>query len=310
MSFDALCERMRRTKSQVAVGLDPRLEYVPRQIIDAARNQYGRTYEAAGAALLEFNRSIIEACAGLAPAVKLQSAYYELYGLPGLSALRESIELAREAGYYVIVDAKRGDIGATCDAYAGAYLGGSDILGIPQPAPFGADCLTVNPYLGGDGVAPFTEQCKRHGKAIFCLVKTSNPSSAELQDLPMRDGAPLYRHAAELARRWGDECGTGACGYTPVGAVVGATYPAQLAELRAALPRTFFLIPGYGAQGGKAADAALGFDKDGLGAVVNNSRALMCAYKAHGEAGELDYKSHIRGAARAMRDELAQATNL
>ena len=280
--MDKLIEKIIAKHNPTVMGLDPLLEYVPEHI------RRGRSI---GEALFKFNRGLIDCTADLIPAIKPQSAYYELYGLEGIQALHQTISYAREAGLYVILDAKRGDIGSTAEAYAGAYLGIRDA---------GPDCITVNPYLGSDGVLPFTRMAVKNNKDIFVLVKTSNKSSGELQDIDA-GGEPLYRRTAALVREWGDTAG--GFGYNRCGAVVGATYPAQIAELRAFMPETFFLIPGYGAQGGKAADIAAAFDKHGLGAIVNSSRGLMCAYQKAGDDGK-DYQKYTREAVIAMRDDL------
>lgn len=275
MSFSLLTELIRKKNNPSVMGLDPKLEYVP-QHLHAGRS--------VGEALYEFNRGLIDAAADLIPAVKPQSAFYEMYGLQGLEALDKTIRYAKSAGLYVILDAKRGDIGSTAEAYAEACFG---------VYSSGADCVTVNPYLGSDGVLPFIKAAEKYNKAIFALVKTSNPSSGELQDLDC-SGTPVYMRAAALTAVWN---ASGRCGI-----VAGATYPAQLAELRNALPDSFFLVPGYGAQGGKAEDIAAAYDKNGGGVIVNSSRGLMCAYM--GKSDGRDFADHTRAAVIAMRDEL------
>lgn len=282
MAFEKLSEAIAKKRNPTVMGLDPLLEYVP---------DFIREGKGAGDALFEFNRGLIDASADLIPAVKPQSAYYERCGLDGLIALRRTIDYAVSAGLYVILDAKRGDIGSTAAAYAEGYLGEGS----------GVDALTVNGYLGSDGVTPFLDEARKSSKAIFVLCKTSNPSSSDFQDLLIGD-KPLYRIVGERIGEWGS---LGSDGYSDCGAVVGATYPSQLAELRKALPHTFFLVPGYGAQGGKAEDVALGFDKNGGGAVVNSSRALMCAYKKTGDPR--NYQTATRNAVTAMKNELAAA---
>lgn len=282
MSFLPLSEKIARLKNPSVIGLDPLPEYLPPEI--AAK------YPDAAEAIFEFNKGIIDAIADIAPAVKPQSAFYERLGVPGAALLKKTIDYAAEAGLYVILDAKRGDIGSTAKAYADAYLV-SDGYGK-------IDCLTVNGYLGSDGVLPFLDAVKANGKAIFMLVKTSNPSSGEFQDKLIGE-KPLYRLVGEAAESWGADS-VDKDGYSACGAVVGATYPAQLAELRAALPHTFFLIPGYGAQGGGASDVAPGFDKNGGGAVVNSSRGILLAYKKHGG----DFRDAARAAAIEMKNDL------
>lgn len=290
MSFDELCELIIKKDNPTVMGLDPKLEYIPEAF---------RAGKSTGEALFEFNRALIDAAADIVPAVKPQSAFYELYGLEGLTALDKTIRYAKAAGLFVILDAKRGDIGSTASAYAEAYFG---------PDSAGADCITVNPYLGSDGVLPFISAAEKYDKSLFVLVKTSNPSSAELQD-KIVDGRPLYRAVGEMVESWSaHERGGNGCqnGFTRVGAVVGATYPAQLAELRQAMPNTFFLIPGYGAQGGAAGDVVSAFTGEKrLGAVVNSSRGLMCAYK--GKNDDMNFAKYTRAACIEMRDALNSA---
>lgn len=287
MSFDTLTENIERKKSAVILGLDPKFELIPSFIRE------NKTIEDA---LFDFNRSLIECCADLIAAVKPQSAFYEMYGPGGLAALDKTIRYAKEAGLYVILDAKRGDIGSTAEAYAEAYLGtGSS----------GSDCITVNPYLGYDGVKPFIDVAMRENKALFILVKTSNPSSSEFQDVSCGD-KPLYRIVAEKVEEWGKE-NIGTYGFSRCGAVVGATYPRQLAELRKIMPHTFFLIPGYGAQGGTAADVAYAF-KNGRGAAVNSSRGLIYAYI--NKKDPKNFKSHTRTAVIEMNEALSAAVGL
>lgn len=282
MSFDRLIEAVLKKGNPAVLGLDPKPDYIP---------EFLRKKHAISDALFEFNRGLIDCCADLIAAVKPQSAFYEIYGTDGIRALEKTISYAKNAGLYVILDAKRGDIGSTAEAYAEAYL----VKGQP-------DSITVNPYLGYDGVKPFIDAARREDKTLFILVKTSNPSSSEFQDIICGD-KPLYRLVAEKAAAWGAS-ETGEYGYSRCGAVVGATYPRQLAELRDAMPHTFFLIPGYGAQGGTAADVAPAF-RNGTGAVVNSSRALMCAYMKHNDPE--NYKKHTRTAVCEMKEALAAA---
>lgn len=299
MSADRLIDLIIEKKNPTVVGLDPRPEYVPRFIIDRAVSEHGATLKAAAEAVAQFNRALIDAVCDLLPAVKPQAAYYEMLGVDGMIALKSTIEYARERGLYVIADCKRGDIGATAEAYASAWLGAVEFEGA-SIEPFGADAVTVNPYLGSDGVKPFAEYCGR-GRMIFVLCKTSNKSSGELQDLATGDVA-VYRHMGELIETWGAES-VGRHGYSGVGAVVGATYPHQLEELRAAMPHTFFLVPGYGAQGGSAADIARAFDSRGLGAIVNSSRAVMCAWQKTGGDGS-DFAEAARAEVLRMKAEI------
>ena len=257
--------------------------------------------EGAADALLQFNKGLIDALCDIVPAVKPQAAYYEMYGWQGVKALTETIAYAKGKGMFVITDGKRNDIGATMTAYAAAHLG-STTVEEETFAPFGADALTVNGYLGTDGIQPLLEVCGKEDKGIFVLVKTSNPSSGELQDKPLADGNTVYRAMGAMCEGWGEKL-PGKYGYSGVGAVVGATYPAQLEELRAAMSHTFFLVPGYGAQGGAADDVAPGFDKNGLGAIVNSSRGIMCAWQKEGIDGQ-DYAAAARREAIRMRDEI------
>ena len=298
--MDQLIEKIKEKNNPTVAGLDPKLDYVPEEMKRDAFAVYGETFEGAAAAILEFNKALINALYDIVPAVKPQSAYYEMYGIAGIKCLHETIAYAKKKGMYVILDAKRGDIGATSEAYAKAYLGETTLGSASTPA-FDADCMTVNPYLGTDGVKPFVEQCAAHNKGIFVLVKTSNPSSGELQDL-RADGGYIYEHVADLVKDWGGSV-MGKYGYSSVGAVVGATYPEQAEALRRRMPHTYFLVPGYGAQGGQAKDVAKSFNADGLGAIVNASRSIMCAYQKNGGIlGEAAREEAIR-----MRDDILSA---
>lgn len=280
MAFDRLIENIVRTQNPSVVGLDPKLEYVPQYIIDKKVAKHGKTLKAAAKAIYEFNKCIIDEVHDICPAIKPQAAYYEMYGYEGVKVFYKTIRYAREHGMFVITDGKRNDIGATMEAYATAHLGYTDVCGEQLPA-FGADALTVNGYLGTDGISPLLEKCKAFDKGIFVLVKTSNKSSGELQDLTLENGSTIYGQMGDMCEKWGSE-DMGKYGYSGVGAVVGATYPEQLAEMRTRLPHTFFLVPGYGAQGGGAEGVAKAFDANGLGAIVNSSRGVMCAYKKEG----------------------------
>ena len=300
MSFDKLINKIIATDNVTVAGLDPKLDYLPGYIKDEAFSKYGKGLEGAAAALLTFNKGLIDALCDIVPAVKPQCAYYEMYGWQGVKALYETIAYARAKGMYVITDGKRNDIGSTMECYATAYLGETEVEGSSIEA-FGADALTVNGYLGSDGIQPLLGICKGKDKGIFVLVKTSNPSSGELQDKFIIE-KPIYETMGDMCECWGQD-NIGEYGYSAVGAVVGATYPEQLAELRAKLPTTFFLVPGYGAQGGAAQDVAGAFDKNGLGAVVNSSRAIMCAYKKGGY-DEKNYAQAARDEAIRMRDAI------
>ena len=301
MSMDKLIEKIVEKQNPTVAGLDPKLSYIPEHIRNASYEKYGKTLEGAADALLQFNKGLIDALCDIVPAVKPQAAYYEMYGWQGVKALTETIAYAQSKGMFVITDGKRNDIGATMTAYAAAHLG-STTVEEETFQPFGADALTVNGYLGTDGIQPLLDVCGKEDKGIFVLVKTSNPSSGELQDKPLADGNTVYRAMGAMCEGWGEKL-PGKYGYSGVGAVVGATYPAQLEELRAAMPHTFFLVPGYGAQGGAADDVAPGFDKDGLGAIVNSSRGIMCAWQKEGIDGK-DYAAAARREAIRMRDEI------
>ena len=298
--IDTLIEKIKEKGNPTVAGLDPKLAYLPEEMKKKAFDQYGETFEGAANAIFEFNKELIDALYDIVPAVKPQSAYYEMYGIEGIKSLKKTIDYAKEKGMYVILDAKRGDIGATSEAYATAYLGNTEIGEKTEPA-FDADCLTVNPYLGSDGVMPFVKMCESRNKGIFALVKTSNKSSGELQDLKS-GGRYIYEVVADLVKEWGSTT-IGMYGYSNVGAVVGATYPEQAEVLRKLMPHTYFLVPGYGAQGGGAKDVVPCFNNDGMGAIVNASRSIMCAYmKNGGSVGEAARKEAIR-----MRDDITSA---
>ena len=301
MSMDKLIEKIAEKQNPTVAGLDPKLSYIPEHIRSASYEKYGKTLEGAADALLQFNKGLIDALCDIVPAVKPQSAYYERLGWPGMSMLEKTIRYAHEKGMYVIADIKRGDIGSTAEAYADAWLGVTKV-GEALCGGFNADCVTLNGYMGSDSIKPFLEAAREEDKCVFVLVKTSNPSSGELQDKPLADGNTVYRAMGAMCEGWGEKL-PGQYGYSGVGAVVGATYPAQLEELRAAMPHTFFLVPGYGAQGGAADDVAPGFDKNGLGAIVNSSRGIMCAWQKEDIDGQ-DYAAAARREAIRMRDEI------
>ena len=296
--IDQLNEKIKQTNAPIVVGLDPMLSYVPEQILKAAFAEYGETLEGAAEAIWQYNKGIINAVCDLIPAVKPQIAMYEQFGVPGMAAFRKTVSYCKEKGLIVIGDIKRGDIGSTSGAYATAHLGNISI-GSQTFTPFGEDFATVNPYLGSDGIHPFLEICKKEDKGIFVLVKTSNPSSGEFQDRLM-DGAPLYEHVARRVAEWG-ECCMGK-EYSKVGAVVGATYPEIGKALRKVMPKTLILVPGYGAQGGKAADLVHYFNEDGLGAIINSSRGIICAYQKeeYEKFGPLHYAEASRAAVEDM----------
>lgn len=270
-----LIEKIQKTKASICVGLDPMLSYVPEHIQAAAFEQYGETLEGAAEAIWQFNKEIVDHTFDLIPAVKPQIAMYEQFGIEGLKVYKRTVDYCKEKGLVVIGDAKRGDIGSTSAAYATGHIGSVQV-GSKTYSGFDTDFLTVNPYLGTDGVKPFVDVCNSHDRGLFVLVKTSNPSSGEFQDR-LIDGRPLYEWVAEKVVEWGNASMDG--DYSNVGAVVGATYPEMSRILRNLMPHTYFLVPGYGAQGGTAEDLKHCFNKDGLGAVVNSSRGIIAAYK-------------------------------
>jgi orotidine-5'-phosphate decarboxylase len=301
-----LIEKIQRTGAPIVVGLDPQLKFIPPSILKKAFREHGETLEGAAEAIFQFNKGIINAVAEYVPAVKPQIAMYEQFGIPGLQAFVRTVEYSRKKGLVVIGDIKRGDIGSTSMSYAASHLGTVDV-GSETYAPFGEDFATVNPYLGSDGVKPFIEVCNSHNKGIFVLVKTSNPSSGEFQDR-LVDGKPLYEIVGEKVREWGEES-MDPCGWSNVGAVVGATYPEQGRILRTVMPKSFILVPGYGAQGGKGADLVHFFDRDGLGAVVNSSRGIIAAWQqeAYASYGEAGYADAAQAAVLAMRKDISEA---
>lgn len=270
-----LIEKIQKTKAPICVGLDPMLDYIPEHVIKKALEEFGETLEGAAEAIWQYNKEIIDHVYDLIPSVKPQIAMYEQFGTEGLQAYIKTVNYCQEKGLLVIGDAKRGDIGSTSSAYAAAHIGKIQV-GSKRLSAFGTDFLTINPYLGTDGVKPFVDVCKEEDKGLFVLVKTSNPSSGEFQDR-LIDGRPLYELVAEKVVEWGAESMDGT--YSNVGAVVGATYPEMSRILRKLMPNTYFLVPGYGAQGGTAEDLKPCFNEDGLGAVVNSSRGIIAAYK-------------------------------
>lgn len=303
-AIDNLINKIKQMNNPTVIGLDPRYDILPESI----KNKYPQTIEGACEGFLEFNKGLIDATCDIIPAVKPQIAFYEMLGIEGMKVFKETCEYAKSKGMIVIADMKRGDIGTTAQAYSNAAIGKTAIGEINHNI-FDVEFVTVNPYLGTDGVKPFIEDCAKYGKGIFVLVKTSNKSSGELQDLKTEDGEEIYKKVAKLVNEWGKEL-VGENGYSSISSVVGATYPKQLQELREIMPHSYFLIPGYGAQGGKAEDIALGFDKNGLGGIVNASRSLMCAYKSDtwkDKFTEEQYKEATRAEAIRMRDELNTA---
>ena len=300
MALDRLIEKIEQTQNPTVAGLDPKLDFVPEYIRKKSFEKHWETLKGAAKALWEFNKGLIDALCDIVPAVKPQAAYYEMYGVHGMKALYKTQEYARSKGLYVITDVKRNDIGTTMEAYATAHLGKVKV-GSEEFEPFPADALTVNGYLGSDCIKPLLNVCKENDKGIFVLAKTSNPSSGELQDRKI-DGEPIYEIMGKMAEEWGKEL-PGVYGYSGVGIVAGATYPEQITRLREILPHTFFLIPGYGAQGANAKDIAAAFDKNGLGGIVNSSRGIMCAYQKQ-KCDEREFADAARREAIRMRDEI------
>ena len=301
-AIDNLIEKIKETGNPTVMGLDPRCDTIP----ECVKNKYSNDLEGICKAILEYNKELIDNTYDIIPAIKPQLAFYEMFGIEGMKVFKETCKYAKEKGMIVIADAKRGDIGSTAKGYSNAYLG-QTLIGEDKLSVFdNIDFLTVNPYLGVDSITPFVEDCIKYGKGIFVLVKTSNPSSGELQDLKLENGKTVYEHVASLVEKWGEDL-RGKYGYSSVAAVVGATYPEQLKEIREKAPHTYFLIPGYGAQGGKAEDIALGFDKNGLGGIVNASRSLMCAYKSDKwkeKYVEAEYGKATRAEALEMKEVL------
>jgi len=307
---DRLWAAAEAKRSQVVVGLDPDLALMPPEIVAAAARSHGRTPAGAAEAIAQFNEAVLDAVAGLAVAVKPQIAFYERFGCEGLGAYARTIRAARERGLIVIADVKRSDIGSTAAAYADAHLPGAGSGDWAPAEDFHADAVTVNPLLGSEGVAPFWRRAADSGCGVFVLVKTSNPSSKELQDVSC-EGRPLYERLAALVEEWG-AAHRGRSGYGLVGAVVGATFPEELAKLRSLMPHAPLLVPGYGAQGAGVADVRGAFDAQGLGAVVNSSRGVIYAFRRepYSEShGLKDWQGAIRAAADDMRREIWEATH-
>ena len=303
--INKLISNIRKTNAPIVVGLDPMLNYIPEHIQKKAFAEFGETLEGAAEAIWQYNKGIVDATFDLIPAVKPQIAMYEQFGIPGLIAYKKTVEYCKSKDLVVIGDIKRGDIGYTSAAYAVGHLGLVQV-GSKKYAGFDEDFATVNPYLGSDGVKPFMDVCKEEKKGIFVLVKTSNPSSGEFQDRVI-DGRPLYELVGEKVAQWGDELMGD--GYSYVGAVVGATYPEMGKVLRKIMPKTFILVPGYGAQGGKGADLVHFFNEDGLGAIVNSSRGIIAAYKQekYKEFGAENYADASRAAVKDMIADISGA---
>ena len=273
--INVLCEKIKKLNAPIVVGLDPMLSYVPEHVVKKSFEEYGETLEGAADAIWQFNKEIVDSVYDLIPAVKPQVAMYEQFGVEGMKAYKKTVDYCHEKGLVVIGDVKRGDIGSTSAAYAVGHLGKVQV-GSRTLSAFNEDFATVNPYLGTDGIKPFVDVCREEKKGLFILVKTSNPYSGEFQDRII-DGRPLYEWVGEKVAEWGADCMGDS--YSYIGAVVGATYPEMGKVLRKVMPKSFILVPGYGAQGGKASDLVHYFNEDGLGAIVNSSRGIIAAYK-------------------------------
>lgn len=303
--INQLVKKIKETKAPIVVGLDPMISFIPKHILEEAKEVSEDPLEQIAHGIYEYNKGIVDRVWDLIPAVKPQIAMYEQFGIPGLVAFKKTVDYCKKKGLVVIGDIKRGDIGSTSAAYAVGHLGKIEWNG-KKIAPFDEDFATVNPYLGSDGINPFIDICKEEKKGIFVLVKTSNPSSGEFQD-QLIDGKPLYELVGEKVAEWGD----GAMGddYSYVGAVVGATYPEMGKVLRKIMPKTYILVPGYGAQGGKGKDLVHFFNEDGLGAIVNSSRGIIAAYQqdAYKQFGEKNYAEASRAAVEDMILDINQA---
>ena len=296
--INKLIDNIKKTGAPIVVGLDPMLSYIPDHVKDAAFAEMGETLEGASEAIWQFNKEIVDKTYDLIPAVKPQIAMYEQFGIPGLLAFKKTVDYCKSKGLVVIGDIKSGDIGSTSAAYAAGHIGRVQV-GEKSYLPFDEDFVTVNPYLGSDGVNPFIKVCEEEKKGLFILVKTSNPSSGEFQDR-LIDGRPLYEYVGEKVAEWGASCMGEE--YSYIGAVVGATYPAMGKVLRKIMPKSYILVPGYGAQGGKGEDLVHFFNEDGLGAIVNSSRGIIAAYKQekYEKFGEKDFGEASRAAVEDM----------
>lgn len=301
MIIDTLIDKIQEYDNPTVAGLDTSFDYLPESMKEGVKDFAG-----AAEAVLAFNKKIVDSICDIVPCVKVQIAYYEMYGLEGMRTFAETVKYASKKGMLVMTDAKRNDIGATAECYAKAYLG-QTMVGGEEYTAFDSDFLTVNGYLGSDGIKPFLGWMQKRDKGIFVLVKTSNKSSGELQDLKLENGKTVYEYMGGLVEEWGKDC-IGKYGYSAVGAVVGATHPQQAQILRREMPHTFFLIPGYGAQGGTADDLKVCFDKDGLGGIVNSSRGILCAYKQEKYAG-VSFDAAARQACIDMKNDLNRAIN-
>lgn len=304
--INKLVNKITKTEAPIVVGLDPMMKFIPDHIKAAAFKEYGETLAGAGEAIWQYNKAIVDATYDLIPAVKPQIAMYEQFGIEGLIAFKKTVDYCKSKDLVIIGDVKRGDIGSTSEAYAVGHLG-KVTVGSNQYYGFDEDFATVNPYLGSDGIKPFVNVCKEENKGLFILAKTSNPSSGEFQDR-LVDGKPLYEVVAEKIAEWGADH-MGSCGYSYIGAVVGATYPEMGKALRKVMPKSYILVPGYGAQGGKGKDLVHFFNEDGLGAIINSSRGIIAAYQqeAYAKFGAENFAEASRQAVLDMQADIAQA---
>ena len=302
MIIDRLIEKIKQTKNPSVVGLDTCVDYLP----DDMKNQI-KSFDDVCEALTEFNKNVVDSICDIVPAVKVQVAYYEMYGVQGMQAFQNTLKYAKSKGMFTMADIKRNDIGSTAAAYSKAYLGKTVFNGV-EVTPFESDFVTINGYLGTDGIKPFVDDAEKYDKGAFVLVKTSNPSSGDLQNKKLVGSETVFEEMANFVCEWGKNL-VGDYGYSSLGAVVGATHKAEAELLRKKYPSLFFLVPGYGAQGATAEDVSVNFDKDGLGAIVNSSRGILCAYKKDKYNG-LNYFKAARQAALDMKDDLTKFINL
>lgn len=308
--IDRLLSAVEEKKSHIVVGLDPDIAKIPTYLKEEASNRFGSGLRGMGWAMRQFSRMVIDSVCDIVPAVKPQIAFYESCGVYGIKALSDTLKYAKEKKLIVILDAKRNDIGSTAKAYSSAYIGRAVNLHGKALRAFDLDAITLNPYLGTDGVMPFIEDAKTYGKGLFVLVKTSNPSSSDIQDLVVSEGKnhakKLYEVVGELVARWGSDH-IDKRGYSFVGAVVGATFPFEASVLRKVMPNSYLLVPGYGAQGAGAQDVANCFNEDGFGALIASSRGIIYAYLDNEQRDERSFAKHARLSAQEMRDEVNEA---
>lgn len=306
MIIDKLIRKIKECNNPTVVGLDPKIDFIPEYILQKNFDEFGKKPKAVANAFFEFNKKIIDEIYDLVPAVKPQIAMYEMYGAPGVKAYIQTVAYAKSKGLIVIGDIKRGDIQSTAEAYSDGHIGRVTGKGLDLTV-FDEDMITLNPYLGSDSITPYLKNCKSYGRGLFILVKTSNPFSGDFQDLDV-GGMKLYEKVGLSVAGWGKNL-VGEYGFSSVGAVVGATYKQEALNLRALLPNTFFLVPGYGAQGGKAEDLAVCFNKDGIGAIVNSSRGIIAAYKNNKAYDENNFEKASRQAVIDMKEDLLKYLN-